>query len=150
MAIGESSSMAAERREISASSAFEAKNFPVGMRVVAVDDDQICLAMLKKLLSKCEYKGLISSFLLFPFFFQFQVEVSFFFISSGVLSDSNSKNGLIFCVVFSVKIATLSRRLGECKSSFFCFKKKRLIAQYFYSRNAPKGFIRILIMHGVE
>jgi hypothetical protein len=79
MAIGESSSMAAERREISASSAFEAKNFPVGMRVVAVDDDQICLAMLKKLLSKCEYKGLISSFLLFPFFFQFQVEVSFFF-----------------------------------------------------------------------
>ncbi|KAJ4748066.1 two-component response regulator [Rhynchospora pubera] len=55
MAIGESS-MEIQRNEISAATALEAKKFPVGMRVVAIDDDKFCLAMLNKLLSKCKYR----------------------------------------------------------------------------------------------
>ena len=35
--------------------------FPVGMRVLAVDDDPICLKVLETLLRKCQYQGL------FPF-----------------------------------------------------------------------------------
>lgn len=35
--------------------------FPVGMRVLAVDDDPICLKLLDTLLRKCQYRGL------FPF-----------------------------------------------------------------------------------
>lgn len=35
--------------------------FPVGMRVLAVDDDPICLKLLDTLLRKCQYQGL------FPF-----------------------------------------------------------------------------------
>lgn len=37
--------------------------FPVGMRVLAVDDDPICLKLLETLLRKCQYQGL------FPFSF---------------------------------------------------------------------------------
>ena len=33
--------------------------FPVGMRVLAVDDDPICLKLLETLLRKCQYHGLI-------------------------------------------------------------------------------------------
>lgn len=32
--------------------------FPVGMRVLAVDDDPICLRILETLLRKCQYQGL--------------------------------------------------------------------------------------------
>lgn len=32
-------------------------NFPVGMRVLAVDDDPICLKLLEGLLRKCQYHG---------------------------------------------------------------------------------------------
>ena len=34
------------------------KKFPVGMSVLAVDDDPICLKVLETLLVKCEYQGL--------------------------------------------------------------------------------------------
>lgn len=33
-------------------------NFPVGMRVLAVDDDPICLKLLECLLRKCQYHGM--------------------------------------------------------------------------------------------
>ena len=33
--------------------------FPVGMRVLAVDDDPICLRLLETLLRKCQYHGMI-------------------------------------------------------------------------------------------
>ncbi|KAK6135603.1 hypothetical protein DH2020_030651 [Rehmannia glutinosa] len=36
-------------------------NFPVGMRVLAVDDDPICLKLLETLLRKCQYHGLFFS-----------------------------------------------------------------------------------------
>lgn len=32
-------------------------NFPIGMRVLAVDDDPICLKLLDGLLRKCQYQG---------------------------------------------------------------------------------------------
>lgn len=38
-------------------------NFPVGMRVLAVDDDPICLKLLEGLLRKCQYHGVFSLFL---------------------------------------------------------------------------------------
>ena len=38
-------------------------NFPIGMRVLAVDDDPICLKLLDGLLRKCQYHGMILSFL---------------------------------------------------------------------------------------
>jgi len=31
--------------------------FPVGMRVLAVDDNPICLKVLETLLRKCQYQG---------------------------------------------------------------------------------------------
>lgn len=31
--------------------------FPVGMRVLAVDDDQTCLKVLEKMLMQCRYHG---------------------------------------------------------------------------------------------
>lgn len=34
------------------------EEFPVGMRVLAVDDDPICLMVLENLLRKCQYHGL--------------------------------------------------------------------------------------------
>jgi two-component response regulator (ARR-B family) len=40
--------------------------FPVGMRVLAVDDDPICLKLLDTLLQRCHYQGLLPFlFLLF-------------------------------------------------------------------------------------
>lgn len=33
-------------------------DFPVGMRVLAVDDDPICLKLLDTLLRKCHYHGM--------------------------------------------------------------------------------------------
>lgn len=46
-------------------------NFPVGMRVLAVDDDPICLKVLESLLRKCQYQGLLPFvFLLFSVFYR--------------------------------------------------------------------------------
>uniref|UniRef100_A0A0D3A2Q8 Two-component response regulator n=1 Tax=Brassica oleracea var. oleracea TaxID=109376 RepID=A0A0D3A2Q8_BRAOL len=39
--------------------------FPVGMRVLAVDDDQTCLLILETLLHRCQYHGPLLSLLLF-------------------------------------------------------------------------------------
>lgn len=33
------------------------EQFPIGMRVLAVDDDPICLKVLENLLRKCQYHG---------------------------------------------------------------------------------------------
>lgn len=38
-------------------SANESDEFPVGMRVLAVDDDPACLKILEALLRKCQYHG---------------------------------------------------------------------------------------------
>ena len=38
--------------------------FPVGMRVLAVDDDPICLRLLETLLRKCQYHGMIFFFII--------------------------------------------------------------------------------------
>lgn len=49
--------------------------FPVGMRVLAVDDDPICLKLLDTLLQKCQYQGLLSfCFIVFAFHFMEQVD----------------------------------------------------------------------------
>ena len=40
--------------------------FPIGMRVLAVDDDPTCLRLLDTLLRRCQYHGLIL-WLCFPF-----------------------------------------------------------------------------------
>lgn len=37
--------------------------FPIGMRVLAVDDDPICLKLLDALLRRCKYHGLLMGFL---------------------------------------------------------------------------------------
>lgn len=42
--------------------------FPIGMRVLAVDDDPTCLFVLENLLRRCQYHGLL---LLLFFFFVF-------------------------------------------------------------------------------
>jgi len=39
--------------------------FPVGMRVLAVDDNPTCLRKLEELLLRCKYHGTTYSFLLF-------------------------------------------------------------------------------------
>lgn len=39
--------------------------FPVGMRILAVDDDQTCLKVLESLLRKCQYHGSLPLFLSF-------------------------------------------------------------------------------------
>lgn len=41
--------------------------FPVGMRVLAVDDDPTCLKVLENLLVRCQYNGLSKTSILFPF-----------------------------------------------------------------------------------
>lgn len=74
MAIGESS-MAAKKKEIAAASASDRKNFPVGMRIVAVDDCKISLRLLSKLLTKCQYQGYVSSSFLFSFSFSFSFSI---------------------------------------------------------------------------
>lgn len=35
----------------------ERDQFPVGMRVLAVDDDPVCLKLLETLLRRCQYHG---------------------------------------------------------------------------------------------
>lgn len=45
--------------EIRASLGSENDRFPVGMRVLAVDDDPTCLKLLDTMLQKCQYQGLI-------------------------------------------------------------------------------------------
>jgi len=40
------------------------EDFPVGMRVLAVDDDQTCLKLLEKFLLMCKYNGSFPFFLL--------------------------------------------------------------------------------------
>ena len=35
--------------------------FPIGMRVLAVDDDPTCLLILETLLRRCQYHGMDSS-----------------------------------------------------------------------------------------
>ena len=42
--------------------------FPIGMRVLAVDDDPTCLKVLENFLRACQYEGLLL-FLLCLFFF---------------------------------------------------------------------------------
>lgn len=51
----------------------EAMNrFPLGMRVLAVDDDPTCLKVIENLLRKCQYQGLfLLSLFIFPLFFKF-------------------------------------------------------------------------------
>ena len=49
--------------------------FPVGMRVLAVDDDPTCLKLLEGLLRKCQYQGLIP--LCFACFFSMSIFISF-------------------------------------------------------------------------
>jgi hypothetical protein len=39
--------------------------FPIGMRVLAVDDDPTCLFLLETLLRRCQYHGLLLSLLCF-------------------------------------------------------------------------------------
>ncbi|KAH7855276.1 hypothetical protein Vadar_023141 [Vaccinium darrowii] len=43
--------------EIRGSNVSKNDRFPVGMRVLAVDDDQVCLKLLDDLLRKCQYHG---------------------------------------------------------------------------------------------
>ena len=37
-------------------------DFPIGMRVLVVDDDPICLLLLENLLRRCQYNGMFYSF----------------------------------------------------------------------------------------
>jgi hypothetical protein len=46
--------------------------FPIGMRVLAIDDDRTCLKILEKLLLKCQYHGMCMLFI-FQWFFIFDV-----------------------------------------------------------------------------
>ena len=61
--------MTVEGRSVdSAGDGGAADHFPVGMRVLAVDDDPICLKVLEHLLRKCQYHGLfLLSFRVFLF-----------------------------------------------------------------------------------
>lgn len=45
--------------------------FPVGMRVLAVDDDPTCLKLLENLLRKCQYQGSLPLLLCFFVLFWF-------------------------------------------------------------------------------
>lgn len=40
----------------------EKEQFPVGMRVLAVDDDPTCLRLLDTLLRRCQYNGFFLGF----------------------------------------------------------------------------------------
>ena len=43
--------------------------FPIGMRVLAVDDDPTCLKVLENFLRACQYEGLLLFLLCLLFFF---------------------------------------------------------------------------------
>ena len=36
--------------------------FPVGLRVLVVDDDPLCLRIVEKMLKRCQYEGAAKSF----------------------------------------------------------------------------------------
>jgi two-component response regulator (ARR-B family) len=36
-----------------------ADDFPAGLRILVVDDDPTCLAILKKMLQQCSYQGVL-------------------------------------------------------------------------------------------
>jgi hypothetical protein len=55
--------------EVKANGGHGAKDqFPVGMRVLAVDDDPTCLKVLENLLLRCQYHGMPYSCSLAPLF----------------------------------------------------------------------------------
>ena len=64
------------------------KKFPVGMRILAVDDDPICLKVLENLLRKCQYEGMFQ-----PVIFS---SLSFFLWDSW-----NMIYEVFFCCLFS-------------------------------------------------
>lgn len=63
---------AAEERKGVVPAARRRDQFPVGMRVLAVDDDPVCLKVLETLLLRCQYHGKY-------FFFSFCSSVLVFF-----------------------------------------------------------------------
>lgn len=71
--------------------------FPVGMRVLAVDDDPTCLRLLESLLRRCQYHGLLLALFL-PLFAR--LGYSFFSRCSSVLYF-DSREGLfsLFSVI---------------------------------------------------
>ena len=58
------------------------EKFPIGMRVLAVDDDPTCLLLLETLLRRCQYNGLsLSRFIdLFMCFWTWVLVFMFFFV----------------------------------------------------------------------
>lgn len=44
-------------------------HFPIGMRVLAIDDDPTCLMVLETLLRRCQYHGMLLRLFFFPLFF---------------------------------------------------------------------------------
>ncbi|KAF8389191.1 hypothetical protein HHK36_025884 [Tetracentron sinense] len=70
--------MTVEERRGSMVSEDESKDrFPVGMRVLAVDDDPTCLRVLETLLRRCQYHGLILLFYFIIFFVLLNLFMSF-------------------------------------------------------------------------
>lgn len=63
-----------------------ADRFPVGMRVLAVDDDPTCLKVLESLLRKCQYQGIYAPLIQFhnTIFIEFLWELVFY-LSLSVL-----------------------------------------------------------------
>jgi hypothetical protein len=54
MLLGAAAARMEEKRVITGR---ERDQFPVGMRVLAVDDDPVCLKVLETLLRRCQYHG---------------------------------------------------------------------------------------------
>ena len=48
----------------------ETEVFPAGLRVLAVDDDRVCLLILGKMLQQCHYKGTLANAYLILMFLQ--------------------------------------------------------------------------------
>lgn len=88
---------AAEERKGVVPAARRRDQFPVGMRVLAVDDDPVCLKVLETLLLRCQYHGKY-------FFFSFCSSVLVFF----------------FCLGTAISILTsfIVRCLYVCSSEF--------------------------------
>lgn len=62
--------------------------FPVGMRVLAVDDDPTCLLVLGNLLRQCDYRG-IGFFNVQNVFFFFRSEFIVVVFNSGLFLQMN-------------------------------------------------------------
>jgi hypothetical protein len=62
--------------------------FPIGMRVLAVDDDPTCLLLLETLLRRCQYTGL-------SLFFYCFIEL-FMFFGHGFLFSCSVVKALMF------------------------------------------------------